>query len=380
VRAAFWVGGAVTLLWAPVTAASSIPPFRAYDGLTDLLFDTFAQWDSVWFVHIADHGYDSQQATAFFPLYPAVVHAVSLATSSTVVAGVLVSLACAGVAATLLAELADPLLGKEGARDSVLLLAFYPVAFVFCAVYSDALFLALALGSFVAAAKQRSLAAAVLGGLAVATRLVGLALLPALLVLLWPKTARAAGRLAPLLLLPAAVGAYGVYLSWRGYPADAFLDAQRQYWGRYAATLGPIGGFLDAASAAWHGGLELLRHLPRADRHPTGFAYADHIAAWDVVQFGILVGAAGLTWVAWRRLGLAYGLYSLATLLLVLSSPERDSPLASLPRFVIADFPLFLALAALVRSRPRARAALLVSFGALGGVAAVAFSRKVWIA
>src|SRR5262249_3662991 len=75
VRAAIWAGTAFPLLWAPLQGRT-ISPFRAYEGVTDLLFGTFAQWDSVWFIHIADHGYDSKQITAFFPLYPLLVHGV----------------------------------------------------------------------------------------------------------------------------------------------------------------------------------------------------------------------------------------------------------------------------------------------------------------
>ena len=59
IRVAYWVGAALALLWLPLR--SGIAPFRAYEARTDLLFNTFAQWDAQWFVHIADHGYDSKQ-------------------------------------------------------------------------------------------------------------------------------------------------------------------------------------------------------------------------------------------------------------------------------------------------------------------------------
>ena len=55
----------------------------------------------------------------------------------------------------------------RGARDSVLLLALYPVAFVFTSVYPEGLFLALAAGSFLAALQGRGLLAGVLAALAV---------------------------------------------------------------------------------------------------------------------------------------------------------------------------------------------------------------------
>src|SRR5205085_12681350 len=131
IRVAYWVGTALALLWLPLR--QGIAPFHAYEARTDLLFNTFAQWDAQWFVHIADHGYDSKQATSFFPLYPLVVHGVSLVVRSTVVAGVLVSLVAAGVAAVLIVALARPLLGPGGARDPGPLGAPYPPAFRFAA-------------------------------------------------------------------------------------------------------------------------------------------------------------------------------------------------------------------------------------------------------
>jgi hypothetical protein len=94
----------------------------------------------------------------------------------------------------------------------------------------------------------------------------------------------------------------------------------------------------------------------------------------------VLAGALWLTWVAWRRLGVAYALYSAATLAIVLSVPAEGFPLVSLPRFLLADFPLFLALAALTLDRPRAREVTLCTFAALGAVAAAAFARGIWIA
>jgi hypothetical protein len=374
IRVAYWLAIAVTLLWAPLHTVS---PFRAYAGIGDVLFDAFAKWDAVWFVHIADHGYDSKQITAFFPLYPLVVHAVSEVTRSTVVAGVLVSLAAAGVAGAVVHAIARTSLDRRVAHDAVVLLALYPLAFVFTAVYSDALFLALAAGSFLAGLRQRSLLAGVLGGLAVATRLIGLALLPALVVLLWPRSRREAARLVPLALLPAALGAYALYLRSKLGDGFAFLHAQGEYWHRHTPALGPLRGLWDATSTAYHGAVELLLHLPRGGG---GYRVPDAWAAWNVVQFVLLVAAIWLTVLAWQRLGAAYGLYSAATIAIFLSSPADFVPLVSEPRFLLGDFPLFIVLASLVEGRPRVRAWLACGFAALGGIAALAFSRGSWVA
>jgi hypothetical protein len=379
IRVAFWIGAALALLWAPLR--HDFPPFRAYDARTDLLFSTFAQWDSGWFLRIADRGYDIPATSAFFPLYPLVVRGGGFVLGSTLVAAVLVSLVAAGVGAVLVWRIARSAAGEAVAGDTVLLLALYPSALVFTGAYSDALFLALAAGSFLAATRDRGWLAGVLGGLAVATRLVGLALLPALLVLLWPRgrSVRELARPVPLLLLPAALGLYCLYLQHRFGDPFAFENAQSLYWLRETSPLGPIGGLWEAVSAGYHGAAELLLHLPRELGEPEGFPDRDRFAIWNVLHLLLLAAALWLTWVVWRRLGPALGLYAVAVDAAVLSGTHAVFPLASLPRYLLTNFPLFIALAALLRDRPRAREATLIAFAAVGAAAAIAFSRHIWI-
>jgi len=194
-------------------------------------------------------------------------------------------------------------------------------------------------------------------------------------LLLWPRRRSDAWRLAPLLLLPAAVAAYAAYLEWKLGDALAFSSAQLE-WDRETPALGPLTGLWWSIEAGGHGARELLSDLPRGQ----GYTHADQVHLWNALHLVLLGVAAWLTWVAWRRVSRAAGLYSLATLVLVLSAPSRGFPLVSLPRFLLADFPIVLAVAALVQGRPRARQWVLVAFGAACAVASVAFSRGVWVA
>jgi hypothetical protein len=378
IRVAFWVGTALTLLWAPLRG-QDIPGDRAYGGWGDLLFGTFEHWDAQWFVHVARDGYNPVSA-AFFPLYPTLVHGLTWIFRSELVAGTLLSLASAGCAAWALAQIARPLLGERGARDAVLYLALFPTAFVFTALYSDALFLALSTSAFLAAQRGRSWTAALLGALAVATRLVGLALIPALLYLLWKHgRGRRILRVAPLVLLPAAVGLYGLYLDRALGDWLAWRHAQVG-WQREGATLGPLTGIWWAIQAGGHGGLQILLHLPDAMNAPEGFTSTDRLGFWNAVHLVLLALGLWLTWVAWRRLGTAFGLYSAATMVVILWAPSRGFPLVSLPRFLMDDFPIVLALAALTANRPGLRTATIVTLSALTAVAGVAFAHNVWIA
>jgi mannosyltransferase PIG-V len=381
IRLAYWLVVATALLWAPARG-NALSPARVGGSLGDLFFGAFAHWDATWFAHIAEHGYDSKQSTAFFPLYPLIVRELAHVVQSTYVAGTIVSLVAGGIGVAVVHRIARMFLSSEGAWDTVLLIALYPLAFVFTAAYSDGLFLALTAGSFLAALRNRPLAAGALGGLAVGTRLVGVALFPALAVLLWPRPFSRRGllRLAPLACLPLALVLYAVYLHVHLHDAGAFLHAEDVFWNRHTPALGPLAGLWDAVKSAYQGAAEIARHLPRASGSPGGFPHRDQWAAWNVVQFLLLVAAIWLTVVAWRRLGAAFGLYSAATIVIFLSGPAAVVPLVSVPRFLLADFPLFIALAGCTERRPRLRLTLLCSFAAIGALAAVAFSRNVWVA
>jgi len=152
-----------------------IPVHGAYGRRTDFIFGAFDQWDANWFLRIAQHGYDTKQSASFFPLYPLLTRGLAFVLRSNLVAGVAISLLAAGFAGIAVLRIARRYAGDRVAHDSVLFLALYPISFVFTAVYSDGLFLALAAWAFVFALEGRVTPAAVLGALAVLTRPTGLA-------------------------------------------------------------------------------------------------------------------------------------------------------------------------------------------------------------
>ena len=380
IRLAFWALAILALLWDPIRGRR-IPPFGVGEAHADLVFTALAQWDAQWFVHIAKYGYDSTQAPAFFPLYPLLVAGFGRVIGSYVVAGTILSLVAATIGALLVQRIARAVLGARIADDSVLYLALYPVAFVFTAVYSEGLFLALSAGSFLAAMQRRSLAAGVLGALAVATRFTGVALAVPLVLFLWPRerTWREAVQPLSAALLAVPLAAYGWYLHVHVHDALAFLHAHTERK-RETPALGPLAGTWDALSAGYHGAAELVRHLPERLGGAAGYQSRELFATWNVFHLALLVVAAWLTWYVWRRLGPAFGGYSTAILLIVLAGPIEIFPLQGLPRFLLVDFPLFLGLADLTANRPRLRTTLFCTFAAFGALATAAFAHVVWIA
>jgi hypothetical protein len=135
-----------------------------------------------------------------------------------------------------------------------------------------------------------------------------------------------------------------------------------------------------AFQAGGHGALEILRDLPRTGVDSPGYPQELQVSFWNAVHLLVLVPLVWLTYVAWTRLGPAFGLYAAATLLVILSVPSEGFPLVSMPRFVLTDFPVLIALASVVQGRPRLRTGVLVALGCLSAAAGVAFARGEWIA
>ena len=343
--------------------------------------DVWARWDSVWFLRIAEHGYDaaSGAASAFYPLYPAAVGLLGRGLlGHYVLGGILISLLAAFGSFLLLHLVAEERLGADGARRAVLYLAVFPFALFLQAVYSESLYLLLTLAAFVLAERGRWPAAGAVAGLALLTRPTGVALLPALALLAWRDRHRARA-LTSLALAPLLFAAYPLYL-WRADgDAWAFLRAQRM-WSRHLSPAGPLGGIWDGLRAAW-AGIEQL--VSGSHRHVYWTAVEDtdpiRAATLNLECLAYLLLFALLTVVAWRRFGAPYGLFATLSLGIPLSVPSERWPLLSLPRFGLVVFPFFLALAWLGRSE-RLHTAILVVSALLLGVSVAQWALWQWVA
>ena len=343
--------------------------------------DVWARWDSVWFLRIAEHGYDSASgaAAAFYPLYPGAVSVVGWAFfGHYVLAGIVVSLAAALGAFLLLYRVAEERLGADGARRAVLYLAVFPFAFFLQAVYSESLYLLLTLAAFVLAERSRFLAAGAVTGLALLTRPTAAALLPALALLAWRERDRVRA-LASLAIAPLIFAAYPLYL-WRAEgDAWAFLHAQR-LWSRHLSPAGPLGGIWDGLRAGW-AGVEQLASGSHTHRYWAPVQDADpiRVATLNLETLAFLVLFVALAVIAWRRFGAPYGLFAVLSLAIPLSVPSERWPLLSLPRFGLTIFPLFLALASL-GGRPRVHTAIVAVSSLLLGVSVAQWALWQWVA
>jgi hypothetical protein len=316
------------------------------------------RFDALWFLRIADRGYDRDDGSAvFFPLYPMTVRAASVALGGhPLAAGLLVSNAAFAAALMVLYFLTASELSERAARRAVLYVALFPAAFFFLAPYSESLFLLLSVTALWAARRRRWPVAGIAGGLAALTRSPGVLLAPALAVeavMQWREQRRGAGepRAGPWPALAwSALPVLGLvgYLAWWGITADAWrapFDLQDR-WLREVRF--PLTTLWDATRLA--------------GRFPGQFPGGYHLLDWMiVVPCLVLAGYAA------ARFRPTFTVYAWASIVgaLTLAWPER--PLMSMPRFLAVLFPVAWSLADLVeRGRLGHGSVVAVSAGGLG--------------
>lgn len=231
-------------------------------------------FDSNYFKDIATSGYfdparNRPEFPAFFPGYPLAMRAVAAGTSFGItntrllIAGAMISAVASLVAAALLYRLVaeSPLLRpsddvRRASRLACLFLLFWPTATFLSAAYSESMFLALALGSWWNALRGRWWWAGLLCAGASLTRVNGVFVMVALLVLLLVRVAHGrerftVGKLAAVLLGASGAAAYLGYLWWQTGDPMAWSTAQRIGWARdtvwpWTAFTNTLGGIREA--------------------------------------------------------------------------------------------------------------------------------------
>jgi len=104
-----------------------------------LLLGVWNRFDTLWYLHVAAHGYDRPDAVVFFPLYPSLIKVVSLLVPPVAAALLISTLA----AFFLFWGLQELLMGDHSpgfAAQSVWLCGCWPAGFVFFAGYPESLF------------------------------------------------------------------------------------------------------------------------------------------------------------------------------------------------------------------------------------------------
>ncbi len=151
-------------------------PTRSFFPLPSHLgyWEKWADWDGSFFLSIAERGYIPHH-TPFFPLYPTLIKTISaISPLNSFWSAFLISQLSALLAVFFFYKLVLLDYPQDRAKRSVFLLLAFPTSFYLGAIYSEPLFLFLAISAFYFARKKIWLAAAILAGLASVTRVIGI--------------------------------------------------------------------------------------------------------------------------------------------------------------------------------------------------------------
>ena len=309
-------------------------------------------WDDAAYVHIAYQGYIHTPDVAFFPLWPLLIHFGGLLLGGQIplsyyLAGILLSNICFYFALTLLYWLLCEDFEPSLAKRALFYLAFYPYALFFFAGYIESLFVLLSVAFFLLLQRGKSLDwwfAGGIGCLAALTRSTGILLCIPFLIMyvrrFWLPAVRnqygwfqRVSALAPIVLIPAAVLAYLIYLSYTKGNPFIISTEEATVWNRHFVwiwtTLHKMQKFFFASPAF-------------------SLDFAKNLLDLAFTTFPIVALIVG-----WKRLPLHYCLFALAAIIFSISFPLGSvNPLASQPRYMMSIFPLIVVFA-LWGKRPR---------------------------
>ncbi len=300
-----------------------------------ILMSQFYHWDSVHYVDIAKNGYvnqgEARNNIAFFPLYPLLIRLTTLDFAYINLSALLISNVSSVIAAYYLFKLAKLDYNDDTAKKAVLYLSIFPLSFFLSSIYTEGLFLALAIASFYYARTKTWYLAGLLSLFAALTRMGGLILLPALLVEYFHQNQWSLRKIqANIVWANLALPGFLIYLGINNQVAGspfAFMEVQLTQWHQ---TLNPFVGFLDAWQRA------------------TASAFPQNVYGTAQITFaslGLLAVVAGFI----LRFRPSYNIYMLLTWLLTVSVSWWNS----IPRYVLAMFPMFILLASQKQGKTR---------------------------
>jgi hypothetical protein len=190
------------------------------------LFGVWERFDTLWYIHIANQGYDLVRSAVFYPLYPALIRVFSFFTHWDLLSTLLITNTATFFffwGALRLFELGT---SPRTAFRAVLLWALFPDGFIFFSGYPDSLLLALTLWSIYFASRRGWAMAGLLGLIAGCAKAFGCLTLVPILYFGWRyrdwKAVPAAG------ITVAGAAAFQVWLMANHFPSTARI--YEMYW------------------------------------------------------------------------------------------------------------------------------------------------------
>lgn len=312
------------------------------ESFPERLLDLWNTWDVQQYIRIAEHGYQGLTVDGrnlqivFLPLYPLLIKIFSYVFQNYIISSLVVSNLSYIAAVYYLYKLVKEDFDKEDAFRAVIYFSVFPTAYFMHAGYTESLFLALTIGSFYYARTQKWWLSGTLGMLAAATRITGVLLIPVLLLEYFAARENKLRNIRADILWIALVGLGLISYLFINYQISGdplyFMEIQREHWHKRLDF--PYEGLKNAIKITT-GEMALNVNTPSARM----------LAGPAEIIFAAL--ALILTIYSFFRLRLSYSIYALITWLVITSTWLW----LSIPRYVLAMFPIFIVMALLGRRR-----------------------------
>jgi len=309
---------------------------KQYIWSKSLGLDIWGVWDTFWYMNIASHGYSavginplsqSQANYAFFPLYPTLMKILGTVLGNKYyIAGLIISNICLIIASVILYKLVLLNDDKKTALNSVKYLFISPIAFIFSGVFTESLYLAIALLCFYLAKRQKWIFVGISGFFLALTRSVGvLIIIPLVYEYLKPRNFQLKEikiNVISLLLIPMGLLIFIAYNHHLTGDPLAFRNIQSAPgWNR--GSTNPFQVLLNG----------LYQGLFKSNMRTLLESSISIISLISLIIFN-------------RKIDVSYFLFSIYSILIPLSTG-----LDSMPRYILPIFPLYILLAKLCQDK-----------------------------
>lgn len=311
----------------------------ANNPILHFLLSPWANFDGVYYLLIAGSGYTVDGA--FFPLFPVSIHALTSIFGNIQAfspiqyfSGLFLSNVFFFLALVAFYKLIKLDYKANIVFQTILFLLIFPTSFFYASIYSESLFLLLLLLSFYYARKRNYWLASIFGILLTATRFVGIAIFPALLlefvinenVLNMKMLKQKILKLFPILLTPLGLFSYMFYNSLKWGNPFFFIKAQEQFLTNRTVS-------------------KLIFFPQTMYRYIKIFFTVSpiHYEWWiALLEFSTFIFVSVILYVAYRKkVRLSYLIFTFICFMI----PIATGTFTGLPRYAITMFPLFIALA-----------------------------------
>ncbi len=212
----------------------NVDPNARYLAEPSTHLDFMSEWDGPHYIEIAQHGYLPHSGlTAFFPLYPLLVHLFIYIFRSPLISALIVSWTALTGAIYFYLKILKQLLGLNISTRirGLLLFLFFPTGVFLAATYTESLFAFLSLGAIYFAINRSYIWAGIFTGLDTACHPNGVFIIPLVALLLFESKISIKKIITAMALGCTGIVGYITYLwSTEGKPFD-FITAQRNnHW------------------------------------------------------------------------------------------------------------------------------------------------------